>query len=300
MMKPWVRVTPGYRTGGWEVLKHIADGAWSSVYAARRERAPFTGPAALKFLHVDPAAPVTQPLAAARQEIGFHRQVHHRYVISSFGSFIIDDRARLDLHGCAVLSMELAAASLRERLAGAPTGAPLPHGLRMIRQVCEALAHVHGHGWVHGDLKPGNILLMQDGTVRVGDFGLAQELDGTHAHAPLLGTTDYLPPEWWTERPGIDGIDSRPSGDIWALGVTAHQILTGGLHPFPGLTARARRAAAAAYADGRTRLRLVDGLHPRWAALITDCLAPDHATRLPHSANVLLGRLRERALTRRA
>lgn len=290
-MSPGVPVPAGYCVGGWEVVRHIADGSWSSVYMARRGR----DRAALKFLRPGPGAAV-----AAAQETAFHDHVRHRHVLRSFGCVVNDDPSRPGLHGIPVLITELAATSLRNRLAGARPGRSLAGGARLIEQICEAIGHVHRRGWVHGDLKPSNILLMRDGSVRLCDFGLAQELDGTHAWMPPIGSSDYLPPEWWTERVGVDGVTTRPTVDVWALGVTAHQILTGGLHPFPGLTARARRATAQAYAAGRADLVLADGLASPWRALITDCLAPDHATRLRHPARALLRRLRTTAPSRTA
>ncbi|MEU5110877.1 protein kinase [Streptomyces longwoodensis] len=47
-------------------------------------------------------------------------------------------------------------------------------GERILTEICEGLAHLHGLGWVHGDLKPDNVLLMADGSVRLSDFGLAR------------------------------------------------------------------------------------------------------------------------------
>ncbi len=152
---------------------------------------------------------------------------------------------------------------------------------------------MHAAGWVHGDLKPSNVLLMADGSVRLADFGLARELDGTHAYAPRLGSSDYLPPEWWSERVSAQGIAIRPTADIWAFGVTIHQLLTGGLLPFAGATARARGAAAQAYAGGHAELRLADELPARWHPIVADCLAPDHASRVEHSAASLLARVAE-------
>ncbi len=127
---------------------------------------------------------------------------------------------------------------------------------------------MHAAGWVHGDLKPGNVLLMADRSVRLADFGLARELDGTHAYAPRLGSSDYLPPEWWSERVSEQGVAVRPTADIWALGVTAHQVLTGGLpvrgrdrtgarcgrpgvRGGPSRAAAGRRAAGAVASDRR-------------------------------------------------
>ncbi|MER7901389.1 transglycosylase SLT domain-containing protein [Streptomyces sp. NPDC096046] len=61
-------------------------------------------------------------------------------------------------------------------------------------------------------------------------------------------------------------------------------MLTGGLHPFPGATARARSLAAQTYARGTAPLRLDAGFGEDMRRLIADCLAPDHAARLPHTA----------------
>jgi serine/threonine-protein kinase len=167
----------------------------------------------------------------------------------------------------------------------------VPDAARLICEICEALAHMHAMGWVHGDLKPSNVLLMEDGTVRLADFGLARELEGTHAYAPRLGSSDFLPPEWWTERIGPQGIATRTTVDIWALGVTAHQLLTGGMSPFPGATARARGAAAQAYAAGQAELRLADELPQAWRPIVADCLAPNHERRSAHPAAALLTRI---------
>jgi serine/threonine-protein kinase len=64
------------------------------------------------------------------------------------------------------------------------------------------------------------------------------------------------------------------------------------MSPFPGATARARGAAAQAYAAGRAQLRLADELPPAWRPIVADCLAPNHAQRSVHSAAALLERIR--------
>ncbi|MDX6718341.1 MAG: hypothetical protein QOJ63_595 [Solirubrobacteraceae bacterium] len=297
-----VEVPAGYRTGGWEVTARIASGSWASVYAARRVQAPRApgDPAqdlcgALKFL---PGGTLTPPQyadlrEAVSEEVRFNEQADHPRLIRTFETFVVDDPCEPTLHGTVVLAMERAAGSLQDLLATLTPPQPAPDAARLIGEICEALVHIHASGWVHGDLKPANVLLMRDRSVRLADFGLARELEGTHAYSPRLGSSDYLPPEWWSERVGQQGIATRTTADVWALGVTAHQVLTGGLFPFPGATARARGAAAQAYADGRAQLRLADELPPEWHPIIADCLAADHASRLPHSAPALLARIEE-------
>jgi serine/threonine protein kinase len=296
-----VEVPAGYRTGGWEITTRIASGSWASVYAARRIRPPSSPDdppenldGALKFMAGSTLSPAQRAdlQEAVSDEVRFHEQADHPRLIRTFETFVVDDPDRPALHGALVLAMERASTSLHDLLRTVTPPEPVPDAARLLCEICEALVHMHALGWVHGDLKPSNVLLMDDGTVRLADFGLARELEGTHAYAPRLGSSDFLPPEWWTERIGPQGIATRTTVDIWALGVTAHQLLTGGMSPFPGATARARGAAAQAYAAGQAELRLADELPSAWRPLVADCLAPSHEQRSVHTAAALLERIR--------
>jgi serine/threonine protein kinase len=82
----------------------------------------------------------------------------------------------------------------------------------------------------------------------------------------------------------------RPSADIWAFGVTAHQLISGRL-PFEGANARSRAITAGRYAPGRARLDLTY-LPERWHPVVRDCPAPDHEQRQPYDAAALLERIR--------
>ncbi len=298
-------VEPGYRVGDWIVEEGIAAGSWGSVYAARyappdgTDRTHGTdddeavGPrsAALKFL---PTGTLTtrhlQHLEdMVSRELRVHESLSHPRLIRTFQSLVVDDPARPRLDGAVVVVMERAADSLANLIHRRGT-APLENGPDLLEQICEGLAHMHGAGWVHGDLKPQNVLVMADGSVRLADFGLAAELDGTHAYLPPAGSPDYVPPERWTEGLGEHGTAVRTTADIWAFGVTAHQVLSGRM-PFPGSTGSARASAAAAYASGAGELRLAHGLPDGWRVLIEDCLQPDHERRARHDAPSLLARV---------
>ena len=94
--------------------------------------------------------------------------------------------------------------------------------------VCRALEHAHSRAIVHRDLKPANVWLGDDGTARLGDFGLATDRHSRAAvEGMLVGTVAYLPPEQALGR----GSDAR--SDLYSLGAMLYELLTGE-PPFPG------------------------------------------------------------------
>ncbi|WP_329596776.1 serine/threonine-protein kinase [Streptomyces pseudovenezuelae] len=285
------RLPAGFRIDGWELDAVIGSGGWGTVYEAR---AVADGTiVAVKVLPTGALAPGQRAALGelVAREARFSAEADHPHLVRTHAVCTVDAPDLPALDGSIALVMDRAEASLRQALDSAGTGRPIPDALRVLRGVAAGLAHMHGAGWVHGDLKPANVLLGADGAVWLADFGLATELEGTHAYLPPLGTLDHVPPEWWSQRTGAGGTVVRPTADIWAFGVLAHQVLTGGLHPFPGATARARSFAAQAYARGSAPLRLDAGLEDDWRRLIEDCLAPDHAGRLRHTADSLSARI---------
>ena len=103
--------------------------------------------------------------------------------------------------------------------------------LEVAAQVCEALAHAHGRGIVHRDVKPSNVLLAETGRtdVRLLDFGLAQmaEFDTLTALGDVPGTLAYISPE------RLQGRSATAAADVWAVGVLLWEALAGE-HPFWG------------------------------------------------------------------
>ncbi|WP_338119372.1 protein kinase domain-containing protein [Streptomyces parvus] len=141
-----------------------------------------------------------------------------------------------------------------------------------LTQICEGLTHLHEAGWIHGDLKPANILVMADGTIRLADFNTAARLEGTHAYAPPFTSRDHTPPEQLWPEMDERGTRTQPSVDVWAFGILAHTLLTG-THPLPGATTAARCDAATRYARGTQQLHLSTTLPPTWQKIIRDSLA---------------------------
>ncbi|MEU4791451.1 protein kinase [Micromonospora tulbaghiae] len=102
-------------------------------------------------------------------------------------------------------------------------------------QVCAVLSAAHRASLIHRDLKPNNLMLEPDGTVKVLDFGLAvaptmSDFSKITMTGQLLGTPSYMAPE------RIQANISGPAGDIYSLGCTIHELLTGE-RPFTGATA---------------------------------------------------------------
>jgi len=93
--------------------------------------------------------------------------------------------------------------------------------------VLEALAFAHSKGILHRDIKPANIILTPDGTVKLGDFGIAkiEGLDGLTRIGTMLGTPHYSSPEQ------IMGMKAGPASDIYSMTITLFEMLTGAL-PF--------------------------------------------------------------------
>jgi serine/threonine-protein kinase len=139
---------------------------------------------------------------------------------------VIRVRNLITAGGTLAIVMELVAGlDLRRRLRA---DGPLPPAVaaEVVAQVADALAYVHGNGIVHGDVKPGNMLVPLDGgPVKLADFGVARRLDrpagATHA------TPEYVAPEV------VAGATPSPAADVYALGVVLFELVCG-RSPFRG------------------------------------------------------------------
>jgi serine/threonine protein kinase len=275
-----VPVPNGYRVGDWEVREPIASGAFATVYEGRRITGDSPRTAALKFLPTGGRTPrqLCHLRELAEREVDFLSRLTSPWLLRMYDSLIVDDPGHPGLDCATVLVLEKAEGSLDAVPAPADPG-PL------LAQICAGLAHLHRAGWVHGDLKPANVLLMKDGSVRLADFNLAAEMEGTHAYVPAFATPDYTPPELLWPEVDERGARVRPSADIWAFGVLAHTVLTGAF-PLPGGTTEARSDAAIRHARGAEKLQLSPELPDEWREIIRACLAPTHAERIDAEALV--------------
>lgn len=116
--------------------------------------------------------------------------------------------------------------SLADQLKGTPQ--PPTEAAELIEKLARGVHHAHAHGIVHRDLKPANILLSEEGTPRITDFGLAKRIEvdsGLTATGAVLGTPSYMAPEQAEGETKHAG----PAADVYSLGAVLYECLTG--HP---------------------------------------------------------------------
>lgn len=105
---------------------------------------------------------------------------------------------------------------------------PICEAVQLASRLCEILDYMHQRDVVHRDLKPGNIMVCNDGSLRIIDFGIAKSLAMRRVtfggFSPKMGTPDYMAPEQIKGQRG----DART--DIYSLGVILYEMVTGSLH----------------------------------------------------------------------
>jgi Tol biopolymer transport system component len=260
-------LAPGSIVGRYEVLREVGRGGMAIVYLARD----------LKHGR-DVAVKVVRPeLAAAMGRARFLREIEiaarlrHPHIVPVYDSGEVPTDAGGSPGGSLlyyVMPYE-AGRSLRDRLEHDGL-LPVEDVLRILLDVCEALAHAHQHGIVHRDIKPDNVLLSGRHAL-VTDFGVASAITEAttemtrDAGSTALGTPTYMAPE---QAESGARVDHR--ADIYALGVLAYESLAG-RPPFTTGEPRPRRAVDVADAIGELTRQRSD-LPAALADLIAKCL----------------------------
>jgi serine/threonine protein kinase len=217
-------LAPGTRIGPYEVLSRLGAGAMGEVYRARD--AKLNREVAVKIMLGGSTAGAEQ-VARFEREAQTLAALNHANIAHIYG---FEETA-----GGLALIMELVEGpTLAERLTAGPV--PIGEGMELARQMADALAYAHERGVIHRDLKPGNVKLRADGTIKVLDFGLAKKIDGDAVNGAtmvtsltmagtIMGTPGYMAPEL------LRGGHAGPRTDIFAFGVLLFELLTGH-HPF--------------------------------------------------------------------
>jgi eukaryotic-like serine/threonine-protein kinase len=217
-------LSTGTRLGPYEIVSPLGVGGMGEVYRARDSKLGRS--VAIKVLPSE-VAKDPETLDRFRREAKVLASLNHPNIASIYG-FEDSDRPGL--------VMELVEGpTLADRILAGPLS--VEEALTIAKQVCEALEYAHERGIVHRDVKPANIKVAADGTVKLLDFGLAKALEDLAVNADIsnsptftsmptqagliLGTAAYMSPEQAKGRP----VDRR--SDIWAFGCVLFEMLTG-------------------------------------------------------------------------
>ncbi len=255
--------------GRYAVEARVARGGMATVYLALDRR--LDREIALKVMHGHLA---DDPQFTAR----FIREARAAARLSHPGVVAVFDQG--EDRGLLYLAMEyLPGQTLREVLTEFGVLSPR-EALDVAEHVLEALAAAHDAGIVHRDVKPENVLLTDDGRIKVADFGLARAATAvTSTSGLLMGTAAYLAPELVAR--GV--ADAR--SDVYAVGVMLFELLTGGL-PFAG-DVPVQVAYRHVHEDVPPPSDVVPGLPPALDVLVTAATARD-PDRRPADAGALL------------
>ncbi|PIB05541.1 MULTISPECIES: serine/threonine-protein kinase [Streptomyces] len=199
--------------GRYRLHDPIGRGAMGEVWRAFDET--LGRPVAVKLLLPQD----TDPTAASRFRLEAQTagRLNHPHVVGVFDFGEFEDRL--------FLVMELVEGDSLDRRLTAAGPLPAEHVARIAAQAAAGLASAHQQGIVHRDIKPANLLLDADGTLKIGDFGIARFVDDPAAAltttGQIVGTSLYLAPERALGQP------AGPACDVYALGCVLYQLLTG-------------------------------------------------------------------------
>jgi eukaryotic-like serine/threonine-protein kinase len=208
--------------GRYEVLAELGRGAMGVVYKARDpqidrmvavktvslwgQEVDEENEFRLRFMHEAKAAGRLQhPGIVAIFDAGENPENNHPYIV-----------------------LEYVAGEALNRILAREKKLPLPTALRLTQEIAEALDYAHAQGVIHRDIKPGNILITEEGHPKIADFGIAK-LNLAHFTVPgrLLGTPAYMAPEQ------LSGEAADGRSDLFSLGVILYAMVTGH-SPFHG------------------------------------------------------------------
>lgn len=203
--------------GQWILDRQIGQGRWSRVYAARPRQCAPSRPAdyAVKLASADSRRyRMCRHLLCREQLVA--SQITHPHVVPVLDASTDDEPAYL-------VMPRLIGATVRESLQTYGRLAPA-HALWIARQAAEGLSALHGAGWLHGDIKPDNIMVADTGHATLFDFGFAIRLgsDECRGGEIMRATMSYAAPEIISPSDPVG-----PHADIYSLGIALYEMLTG-------------------------------------------------------------------------
>jgi WD40 repeat protein/tRNA A-37 threonylcarbamoyl transferase component Bud32 len=207
---------------GYEILGILGRGGMGVVYQARHQK--LNRMVALKMILAGSHAGAAD-LARFQTEAEAIARLQHPNIVQVYEVGEHEGKPFFSLEFCA-------GGSLEKKLNGTPL--PAREAAVLVETLARAMQTAHEHHVIHRDLKPANVLLSDDGTPKITDFGLAKKLDeaGQTQSGAIMGTPSYMAPEQASGKSGEIG----PAADVYALGAILYECLTG-RPPFKAATA---------------------------------------------------------------
>lgn len=196
--------------GEYRLVDFLGAGGMGEVYRAVHTKIGRV--AAVKFLTNAAADPsLTERFF---NEARIQANLHHPAIATLYDFLEFDGRP------CIIMEY-VDGQTLADRIRSGPL--PLAEALSFFRTVVQAVAHIHAHGVIHRDIKPGNVKVSGAGQVKLLDFGIARSDSAPRVTVTggVIGTLEYLSPEQ------LRGAAADRRSDVWALGVLFYEMLTG-------------------------------------------------------------------------
>ncbi|KAJ8266051.1 hypothetical protein GJAV_G00125350 [Gymnothorax javanicus] len=192
----------------YELIHRIGSGTYGDVYKARNIQTSVI--AAIKVVKLDPGEDVT----CIQQEISMMKECSHKNIVAYFGAYLRNNKLWICMEFCGGGSLQdiyHVTGPLKEK--------PIAF---ICRETLQGLHHLHERGKMHRDIKGANILLTEQGDVKLADFGVAAEIDASLAkRKSFIGTPYWMAPE-------VAAVEKKGGYnqlcDIWAVGITAIEL----------------------------------------------------------------------------
>jgi serine/threonine protein kinase len=268
-----IPVTSLTKAGRYQLIGELGRGAMGVVYRAHD---PVIGrEVAVKTMHLTTGdSNLTRPELIQR----FQTEARAAGILAHPNIVVVYDAG--EEGGLFFITMELVEGHSLQALLEGRQSFPMPRAIRILEQACSALDYAHKHNIVHRDIKPANLMLTDDDTLKITDFGTAKILRfNVTQTAHVIGTPSYMSPEQIKGKP----VDGR--SDIFALGVILYEMVTGE-KPFPGenITTVIFKIINEEPIPPR---KLDPAIHPGLSAVIMRALAKEPTARFQNCAEML-------------
>jgi WD40 repeat protein/tRNA A-37 threonylcarbamoyl transferase component Bud32 len=207
---------------GYDIIRELGRGGMGVVYQARQRK--LNRPVALKMILAGSHTGAAD-LGRFQTEAESIARLRHPNIVQVYEVGEHDGKPFFSLEFCG-------GGSLEKKLGGTPL--PAREAAALVETLARAMQAAHEQRVIHRDLKPANVLLAEDGTPKITDFGLAKKLDeaGQTQSGVVMGTPSYMAPEQACGK----SADIGPLADVYALGAVLYECLTG-RPPFKAATA---------------------------------------------------------------